>query len=238
MIKKFIPDFITSLNLLCGTLGITFAFGGRLDVAFLLMLCGALFDFCDGLAARALGAYSDLGKELDSLADVVTFGVLPSVMLMELMRACSFSDGWLCFIPLSIAVFSGIRLAKFNVDDRQHSSFLGLPTPACAMLCGSLCCFVAFEPSGFLCYLVAGPVFVPVLSVVLSILLVCELPMFSLKFSRDDSRNLKFKRLAFAVNCVLCVAIVLLTGQHISLALMLALLVYVAMNVVFALFKI
>jgi len=238
MIKKYIPDFITSLNLLCGTVGITFALAGRFDVAFALMLLGAVFDFCDGLAARVLGAYSDLGKELDSLADVVTFGVLPAVMLSVLMRSCSFGTSWVSYIPLAIAVFSGIRLAKFNVDDRQHSSFLGLPTPACAMLCGSLCCYVAFEPASFLCAWVAGPVFVPVFTVVLCVLLVCELPMFSLKISKDDGQLLKRKRIAFFVNCLICVAIVLIIRQNISLALVLVLTVYIAMNLVFSVFKI
>lgn len=238
MIKKYIPDFITSMNLLCGVVGVVFAFRGRFDVAFPVMLLGAVFDFLDGLAARALDAYSDLGKELDSLADVVTFGVLPSVMLFNLMKACTFSDSIWCWIPLVIAVFSGVRLAKFNVDDRQHSSFLGLPTPACAMICGSLCYFVAFEPDGFLCSLVSGNVFIPVLSVVLSALLVCDLPMFSMKFSREDGPVLKRKRIAFAVNCVLCAAIVVIVGLNWSLAVLLAFTVYVLMNVAFALLKI
>ena len=238
MIRRFVPDFITSLNLGCGVLGVKFALEGRFDIAFGLMLLGAVFDFCDGLAARALDAYSDLGKELDSLADQVTFGVLPAVMLSELMCVCSFSAGWLCYVPLAIAVFSGLRLARFNVDERQHSSFLGLPTPACAMICGSLCCYAAFEPESFLCAWIAGPVFVPVLSAVLCALLVCPLPMFSLKFSRQDSSTLVRKRVFLAVNCLLCLAIVLIAGQHISLAVLLSMTVYVAMNLVFALFKI
>lgn len=237
-VKKYIPDLITSLNLLCGTLGVTFALGDRFDIAFCLMLLGAVFDFADGLAARALGAYSALGRELDSLADVVTFGVLPAVMLSELMRVCSFNTGWFNHIPLAIAVFSGLRLAKFNVDERQHSSFLGLPTPACAMLCGSLCFYVAFEPESFLCAWVAGPVFVPALTVILCVLLVCELPMFSLKFSKGDSAQLKRKRVCFLVNCLLCVAVVLAVRQNISLALLLALTVYILMNIVFAAFRI
>lgn len=238
MIKKYIPDFITSMNLLSGVVGVVFAFRGRFDYAFYAMLAGAVFDFCDGLAARALDAYSDLGKELDSLADVVTFGVLPSVMFINLMKACSFSETLWCWVPVCIAVFSGIRLAKFNVDERQHDSFLGLPTPACAIICGSLCYFTAFEPDGFLCSLVAGPVFIPVISVVLSALLVCELPMFSMKFSGKDTSILKRKRLAFAVNCLLCVAIVLIVGLNWSLAVLLAFVVYILMNVAFALFKV
>jgi len=237
-LKKYIPDSITSLNLLCGTVGVVFALNGRLDIAFYFMLAGAVFDFFDGFAARLLGAYSDMGKELDSLADVVSFGVLPSVMLHKLMQQCSFSSSVWCWIPLLIAVFSGLRLAKFNVDPRQGSSFIGLPTPACAMICGALCHFVASSPAGFLCSLVSGDWFVPVLSVVLSFLLVCEIPMFSMKFHSDDPKSLKIKRICFAVNCVLCVLIVVLTAQCWSLSMFFAFIVYVAMNIVFALLKI
>lgn len=238
MIRKYIPDFITSLNLLCGVIGIVLAFKGRFDWAFYAMLAGAVFDFCDGLAARALDAYSPMGKELDSLADVVTFGALPSLMLFNLMKACSFTESIWCWIPLVIAVFSGLRLAKFNVDERQHNSFIGLPTPACAMICGSLCSFVAFQPDCFLCAWVAGPVFIPVLSVVLSALLVCELPMFSMKFSSKDAPVLKRKRLFFVINCVICAAVVAITGQNWTLAVLLSFVVYIVMNAAFAIFKI
>lgn len=237
-IRKYIPDSITSLNLLCGTLGIVAALGGRLDYAFYLMLSGAVFDFCDGLAARMLGAYSDMGKELDSLADVVTFGVLPAVMMSTLMKACSFSTGIICLVPLLIAVFAGLRLAKFNVDPRQGSGFIGLPSPAGAVICGSLCYFVASTPAGFLCTLASGMWFIPAVSVALCILLVCGIPMFSMKFHKDDPKVLVHKRIAFAVNCVLCILIVALTGQNWSLAVFLAFVVYVAMNMVFAIFKI
>ena len=137
-IKKYVPDFITSLGLASGVLGVVFALEGKIWLAFPLMLAAAVFDFCDGLAARALDAYSDLGKELDSLSDMVSFGVLPSVMLYNLMKTCTFSSSAWCLVPLLLAVFSGLRLAKFNVDPRQHMSFVGLPTPVAALLCGSL----------------------------------------------------------------------------------------------------
>lgn len=226
------------MNLLCGVVGLVFAFRGRPDIAFPLMLLGSVFDFCDGLAARALGAYSDMGKELDSLADLVTFGVLPSVMLYNLMKSCTFGDSIFCWVPLIIAVFSGLRLAKFNVDPRQHKSFLGLPTPACAVICGSLCYFIAEDPASFLCGWAAGNVFVPVLSVVLSFLLVSEIPMFSMKFSKDDDKTVKGKRLSFFVNILICVIIVVLTGLNWSAILLLAFTVYVLMNVAFAIFRI
>ena len=138
------------MNLLCGVIGVVLAFKGKVDFAFYLMIAGSVFDFCDGLSARALGAYSDMGKELDSLADIVTFGVLPSVMLYNVSHVCMWGESWICWTPLLITVFSGLRLAKFNVDERQHMSFVGLATPACAMICGSLCYFVIHGQSSFL----------------------------------------------------------------------------------------
>lgn len=139
---SYIPDFITSMNLLCGVIGVVFAFKCRFDMAFYFMLAAAVFDFLDGFVARLLGAYSDLGKELDSLSDVVSFGVLPSVMLYSLMKTFMFGESLVCWVPLLIAVFSGIRLAKFNVDTRQHSSFwdfLLRRVRCCAHLCHISC---------------------------------------------------------------------------------------------------
>ena len=138
------------MNLACGIIGVVFAFKGRVDLAFILMLAASVADFLDGTAARLLDSYSDMGKELDSLSDLVSFGVLPSVMLYNLQHTCMFGESWICWIPLIITLASGIRLAKFNVDTRQTDSFLGLPTPACALLCGSLCYYVAADPACFL----------------------------------------------------------------------------------------
>ena len=237
-IVKLIPDFITSMNLVCGIVGVVFTFKGRFDVAFPLMLAAAVFDFCDGLAARALNAYSDLGKELDSLCDMVSFGVLPSVMLYQLMRICTYSDSVFCYIPLLIAVFSGIRLAKFNVDERQHENFIGMATPIGAILCGSLAYFVAYEPDSFLAAWSSGLVFIPVLSVVLCALLVCEIPMFSMKIKRGQDKTLLRKRIYFAINVLLIVGIVIALGLNWSLVGLLTAVFYVFMNVVYALFRI
>ena len=239
-VTKYIPDTITSMNLLCGVLGVIFTFKGRIDVAFPLMLAAAVFDFLDGLAARLLDAYSDLGKELDSLSDMVSFGVLPSVMLYKTMTECTFSDSVLCYVPLLVAVFSGIRLAKFNVDERQHESFIGLATPACAMVCGSLSYFIAFNQATFLAAWASGYVFIPVLSVILAGLLVCEVPMFSVKFSKDhkaDSMTTR-KRLVFLLNVVLIVAIVAVLGLNWSLVVLLSFTVYALMNIAFMIFHI
>lgn len=236
-LKKHIPNTITSMNLLCGTLGVIAAFKGRFDAAFILMLAAAVFDFCDGLAARALGAYSEMGKELDSLADMVSFGVLPAAMLYNLMKVCTFSDSIWCLVPVVITVFSGLRLAKFNVDERQHMSFIGLATPACAMICGSLCYFVAHDQNNFLAAWCAADVFIPVLSVVLAALLVCEIPMFSMKFSKDGDKITANKRIAFLVNVAIIVLIVAVLGLNWSLVVLLSFIVYILMNIVFAIFK-
>lgn len=240
-ITKYVPDFLTSMNLACGSVAIVQSFAGHFDAAFLLMLLAAVFDFCDGLAARALNAYSELGKELDSLADMVSFGVLPSMMLFNLMRACTFGENPLCYAALLIAVFSGIRLAKFNVDERQHENFIGLPTPACALICGSLCCFVAHEPASLPAIWSAGILFIPLLSLCLGLLLVCEIPMFSMKLTAESIKRhdaVFWKRLLFLAVALLCVAAVFLTGFHWSLAVLLVFCVYVLKNVVYAVFRI
>lgn len=237
-LRKYIPDFITSLGLASGVAGVVFALEGNIAVAFPLMIAASVFDFCDGLAARALGAYSEMGKELDSLSDMVSFGVLPAVMMYKLMRTCTFSSSVWCFVPLLLAVFSGLRLAKFNVDERQHLSFIGLPTPVAAMLCGSLCYFVAFEPASLVATLCGGLVFIPVLAVCLSALLVCELPMFSMKFGGETSRAIRFKRISFIVEIALILAAVLILGLNWSLAVTLSCVLYILKNIVYAIFKV
>lgn len=240
-IKKYIPDFITSLNLLCGTVGIVCTMDGRLDYAFCLMLAAAVFDFCDGLAARMLDAYSDLGKELDSLSDVVSFGVLPSLMLVQLMRACSFSDSPICLMPLLIAVFSGLRLAKFNIDERQHSSFIGAPTPLCAILAGSLCYYVASTPESFLGVWASGPMFIPLLSLLICYLLVSNIPMFAFKFGRnmEADQTLKWKRITMvALALLIIIATVSIFKSDWSLAVLLICAVYILKNCIYAIFKI
>lgn len=237
-IKKYIPDFVTSLNLAAGTAGLVFTFNSRFDIAFYCMLAAAVFDFLDGFLARLLGAYSDYGKELDSLCDVVSFGVLPSVMLYYLMRVSMFGQMWLCWTPLLIAVFSALRLAKFNVDDAQGDYFLGLATPACALLCGSLTYFTCFNPASFLAVWTAGPVFIPLLSVCLCVLLVCRLPMFSLKFRKDDAPALKTKRFTYLVLVIVSILVCVFFGLNWSMAVLLSILCYILKNIVYALFKI
>ena len=170
-IVKHIPNTITSMNLLCGVLGVICTFKGSYDTAFIWMLAAAACDFCDGLSARLLKAYSDLGKELDSLADMVSFGVLPALMMNRIMSDFH-GDSIITFIPLIIAVFSALRLAKFNIDERQSDNFIGLATPACAMICGSFAYYVTKDPTSVLYTWAGGRFFIPAGSVILSLLLI------------------------------------------------------------------
>ena len=184
---RHIPNTITSMNLLCGAMGVIFTFQGALDIAFYLMLAAAVCDFCDGLAARLLNAYSDMGKELDSLADMVSFGLLPSLMLHRRLIEGGMTGFW-SFLPLIICTFSALRLAKFNVDDRQGENFLGLATPACALWCGSLI-YSADQGAMSIAGLLHDKYIILIASVVLAILLVSEIPMFSLKFKKGSTYN-------------------------------------------------
>ncbi len=186
-IIKHIPNTITSMNLLCGALGVIFTFKGELNIAFYLMITAAVCDFFDGMSARLLKAYSAIGKELDSLADLISFGLLPAMMLHRRMIEGGMT-GLLSYIPLVIVVFSAIRLAKFNIDDRQSENFLGLPTPACAMWCGSL---IYAGDNGIMSgvEMLHNPYFIPAASVILALLLVSEIPMFSIKFKKSSPYN-------------------------------------------------
>lgn len=185
-IRKHIPNTITLMNLLCGILGVIYALNHSLDIAFVLMLCASVFDFCDGLAARLLKAYSPVGKELDSLSDIVSFGILPALMLRTAMLD-SGASGWICYVPLFLALMSALRLAKFNVDERQSTDFIGVATPASAIMSGALCYSGLALPLWF----------IPCFSVVMGLLLVSEIPMFSMKIAKGH-RLLDAKHIVFA----------------------------------------
>ena len=232
-LKKYIPDAITSMNLICGLVGVMFAVNGKLDLAFYMMLAAAVADFLDGFFARLLNAYSDFGKELDSLCDLVSFGVLPSVMLWSLMKTCMFGESLLCYVPLVIALFSALRLAKFNVDDAQKDGFLGLPTPACALLCASLCMYICNDPACFLADWAAGNVFIPLLSVCLSLLLVSRIPMFSFKFRKDDASVLKTKRFTYLLMMFLLAGVCLIYSLNWSAVILMGIVLYIVKNIVY-----
>ncbi len=221
------------MNLLCGVMGVIYSFGGRFDIAFYLMLAAAVFDFCDGFAARALNAYSDVGKELDSLADVISFGLLPSIMLYRLGFEMNGPSVWV-YIPLVIVVFSALRLAKFNTDERQKDNFIGLATPACAILCGGIAHYIYLTPGSFLETWAQSNIFFPVLSLLLSTLLVSELDMFSLKFKKGQLKGSMIYRLRFGffALCVAACLLVFLLHIQFSMIFILAILIYIIMNVI------
>lgn len=235
-IVKYIPNTITSMNLLCGVLGVIATFSGRLDAAFCLMLAAAVCDFLDGFSARLLKAYSDIGKELDSLSDMISFGVLPSVMMYSLVNQMN-PGSWLRFAPLAVAVFSGLRLAKFNVDERQTESFIGLATPSCAILCGSLAYYVTKCPQSTLAAWAGLKWSIPVISVILSALLVSEIPMFSMKFKKGADGKVKIgtERMVFAAFALIEIVMTVILKQDWSFAIILIFMTYILMNLLWML---
>lgn len=210
---KYIPNTLTLTNLFLGCLSIVSSFEGNLLLAGYLILVAAVFDFLDGFAARLLKAYSPIGKDLDSLSDLVSFGVAPSGIVFHLLKDAlalapeqGFSNGNVILaIPFLIAVFSALRLAKFNVDTRQTTSFIGLPTPANAIFIAGLVFGLSssyrvwFEP------LLASPTAIITLVLVLSALLVMPLPMFSLKVKKGDSAKELWKQILLLVVSIIAI---------------------------------
>ena len=232
-ITRHIPNTITSMNLLCGALGVIFTFQGALHTAFYLMLAAAVCDFLDGFAARMLKAYSDMGKELDSLADLISFGLLPSLMLHRRLVEGGVT-GFLSYVPLIIVVFSALRLAKFNVDNRQSENFLGLPTPACAMWCGSLV-YAADHGVMSMAGLLHGQYMIPIASAVLAFLLVSEIPMFSFKFKKGSEYN-RIRFYFIGIVAVFAIATLILKINW-SYIILISFTAYILMNILTALFS-
>ncbi|MBR4977802.1 MAG: CDP-diacylglycerol--serine O-phosphatidyltransferase [Bacteroidales bacterium] len=228
-----IPNTITSMNLLCGAMGVIFTFQGALDIAFYLMLAGAVCDFFDGFAARLLNAYTAMGKELDSLADMVTFGLLPSLILHRRLIEGGMTGFW-TYLPLLICIFSAARLAKFNIDDRQSENFLGLATPACALWCGSLI-FAADQGAMSVAGLLQDKTVILVASVVLPILLVSDIPMFSFKYKKGSPYNRI--RIAFVILVVLIAAATLILKINWGYIVLISITCYIVFNLLRALFS-
>ena len=233
-IIKHIPNTITSMNLLCGVLGVIFTFQGALDLAFYLMILAAVFDFLDGFAARMLKAYSPMGKELDSLADLISFGLLPALMIHRRLVEGGLTGFWI-YIPVIICIFSALRLAKFNVDDRQSENFLGLPTPACAMWCGSLI-YAADRGVMTVAGLLSERYIMIIAPVVLALLLVSEIPMFSMKFKKGSEYN-RLRLCFIGVIAASSVAILALNINW-SYIVLLTFTAYIILNLLRALFSI
>lgn len=210
-IIKNIPNSITCLNLFSGCMASIAGFNGEFETAMLWIIAAAIFDFFDGFVARLLKAYSPMGKELDSLADCISFGFAPAVMVYSYLNASTLPT-WAVYSAFLLAIFSALRLAKFNIDERQTTSFIGLPTPANALFWITLINALA---SG------SVPFDVPEWSVVVlvpifSLLLVSEIPMFSLKlksFAFSANKNLYI----FILVLVLLTVIFKLFGVSLSM---------------------
>ena len=230
-IIKHIPNTITSMNLLCGVMGGIFTFQGSLETAFYLMLAAAVCDFLDGFAARMLDAYSAMGKELDSLADLVSFGLLPSLMIHRRLVEGGMTGFWI-YLPLMSCIFSPLRLAKFNTDERQSENFLGLPTPACAMWCGSLI-YAADHGVMSMAGLLHDRYILLIAPVVLSFLLVSEIPMFSFKFKKDSAYNRR--RIYFIAITAVFAAVTLIFRINWSYFVLFAFTAYILLNIITAL---
>lgn len=214
-----IPNSITCCNLICGCIATTYAFGGHQDKALLFIILGAIFDFFDGMSARLLKVSSPIGKELDSLADDVTFGVAPAMMVFTLLHQLHYPsslDGLREYLPYSafiIAAFSALRLAKFNLDERQTTSFIGLPTPANALFWGSLIVGGSTRLTHFHYSLAV----VLVLILLTCWLLVSEIPLFALKFKQWGWKGNEVKYV-FLLTCIPLLAVMGVSGIAVAIA--------------------
>lgn len=186
--KKHIPNFLTSMNLFIGCIGILQVVLHGAEYGLTFIIIAAVFDFLDGFAARLLKVSSPIGKELDSLADMVSFGVLPAIIMFKMLQEANHSFEYLPYLGLIIAVFSALRLAKFNIDTRQTDQFIGLPTPANALFIAGLPFFNDLLVQYQLPSLTANSWMLSSITVLFSFLLVSELKLIALKF-----KNFGFK---------------------------------------------
>ncbi|HBB93267.1 MAG: hypothetical protein A2X22_13840 [Bacteroidetes bacterium GWF2_49_14] len=210
---KHIPNIITLLNLLSGSLAVVFALQGYPAFASVLVMAGFLFDFLDGFSARLLKVQSAIGKELDSLADVITFGLAPAAILfgiqLELAGGAGFSADkplgiiLISLIPFLLPVFAGLRLAMFNIDERQTTRFIGLPTPANGIMVLALPLVMKFQPDSFLVSWLESGFFIPAYSILVSWLMVSPVRLFSLKIKGLKWVDNRFTFLFLAIALIL-----------------------------------
>lgn len=198
--KKHIPNAITCANLFSGCVGVVFAFKGQLEVAAYCVLISGIFDFFDGMAARLLQVKSAIGKELDSLADMVSFGFLPGVVMYQLLLKSDVSHPYLPYLAFLITIFSALRLAKFNIDERQTTDFIGLNTPMNTLFIVSLP-FIARDYPAVIqsAALLSGIIFLT------SYLLVSEIRIFSMKLGDTRWAANKFKYIFLILSVVLAI---------------------------------
>ena len=218
-ITKNIPNTITCCNLISGCIATSFAFVNCPELALLWIIIGAVFDFFDGMSARLLGVSSPIGKELDSLADDITFGVAPATMVFAELAVMDYPATleplrqYLPYFAYIMAAFSALRLAKFNLDTRQATSFIGLPTPANALFWGSLIVGARdlLEASPYNVFIVMAMVLLT------SYILIAEIPMFALKFKNWGWKGNEVKYI-FIITCIPLIAFFQLSAFAIIIA--------------------
>ncbi len=246
MLKKYVPNLLTLLNLLSGTIAVYFAVKEELVIAACFVFLGIFFDFFDGFAARLLKVHGELGKQLDSLADVVTSGVVPGIVLFQLISNSVENDTWenainsifktghenyftstffISLIGLLFTMGAAYRLAKFNIDERQTSSFIGLPTPAAALVVLSLPLILNYSNNELVSGIIQNVWFLIGLAILLCYLMNAEIPLFSLKFKdyRWEKNKIKYLFIIFT-------AILSILFQFIAIPLVI--LLYVLMSTI------
>lgn len=243
-IIKQLPNFVTSLNLLSGLLATFFAIDGHLIWAGIFICAASLFDFLDGLVARALKAYSETGKQLDSLSDLVSFGVAPGAILFTLLEFSLFdvnqriyeinANWWewlILFSSFLVPVFGAIRLAKFNVNTSNEPFFRGLPIPSNGIFWASLGLMLEFPKYHQFFDVIYSTKNLVVLGIFMSGMMVINMPMFSLKVKNLKLADNWYRYLFLAI------ALVLLVTLNVY-GLALTIFLYIVMNLVFYLFKV
>ncbi|MCT4615812.1 MAG: CDP-alcohol phosphatidyltransferase family protein [Marinifilaceae bacterium] len=243
IIKRNIPNTITSLNLAMGCCSIFFSLNGDVKTGAILIIFASIFDFFDGMSARLLKAYSELGKQLDSLADLISFGLAPTCIAFFYLHKLVFGtdeislstinlniDNSIILLVLIIPIFSALRLAKFNIDERQTDSFIGMPTPGNAILWASIPLILNYSESELLQQLTNNIYLLSGLIILSSSILVAELPMFSLKF-----KNLSFNnnKLRFAFIGLAIIEIIIFRFSSIPLIII----SYISLSIINIIFK-
>lgn len=200
--KKHLPNAITCANLFSGCIGTVYAFNGDLQIAAYFVLLSGIFDFFDGMVARALNVKSPIGKELDSLADMVSFGFLPGVVMFQLLKTSDYSSAYLPYLGFIITVFSALRLAKFNIDERQTEDFIGLNTPMNTLFIVSLPFIAKDYPE-----IVGSSVLLIAITAITSFLLISEIKIFSMKLSDLSWAKNKMKFIFLILSALLIIAL-------------------------------
>lgn len=217
MIKQ-LPNFLTTINIMLGCLAIVFAFEGNLQLSSVMVILAAVMDFFDGFFARILHAYSGFGKSLDSLADMVAFGIAPAIVLYHILimsltfhdssfniETASLLESIILYAAFLIAIFSGIRLARFTSTNTGNSHFLGVPTPANALLIASIAIILVETEKEQLRELLLNTYFLVILILILCILMVSGLKLFSLKFSTFSFKSNQVRYIFLIVSALLLI---------------------------------